>query len=59
LLDRYFPHLRPDEDYLPIIAEELNITTVYRLEIEQWSGKEDKAPPDYPGAFYFNPEEHG
>jgi nitroimidazol reductase NimA-like FMN-containing flavoprotein (pyridoxamine 5'-phosphate oxidase superfamily) len=53
LLDRYFPHLKPGKDYQPIIPEELNLTAVYRLDIEQWSGKEDASPSDFPGAFHF------
>ncbi len=53
LLDRYFPHLKPGEDYQPIIPEELNITAVYRLDIEAWSGKEEAAPAEFPGAFEF------
>jgi nitroimidazol reductase NimA-like FMN-containing flavoprotein (pyridoxamine 5'-phosphate oxidase superfamily) len=53
LLDRYFPHLKPGEDYHEIIPEELNITTVYCLDIEHWSGKQDASPPDFPGAFTY------
>jgi nitroimidazol reductase NimA-like FMN-containing flavoprotein (pyridoxamine 5'-phosphate oxidase superfamily) len=53
LLDRYFPHMKPGEDYQPIIPEELNITAVYRLDVESWSGKEDASPADFPGAFQF------
>ena len=53
LLDRYFPHLKPGEDYRAIIPEELAITAVYRLDIEAWSGKEDVSPEDFPGAFNF------
>jgi len=53
LLDKYFPHLRPGVDYRPIIEEELNITSVYRLDIDGWSGKVDKAEPEFPGAFFF------
>mgnify|MGYP001041476178 FL=1 len=53
LLDRYFPHLKPAEDYRSIIPEELNITAVYRLDVEAWSGKEDFSSPDFPGAFNF------
>lgn len=53
LLDRYFPHLKPGVDYREIIQEELNITSVYRITIESWSGKEDLAKPDFPGAFNF------
>lgn len=53
LLDKYFPHLRPERDYRPVIQEELNITAVYRLDIESWSGKEDQARPDFSGAFRY------
>jgi nitroimidazol reductase NimA-like FMN-containing flavoprotein (pyridoxamine 5'-phosphate oxidase superfamily) len=53
LLDRYFPYLKPGEDYRSIIPEELNITAVYRMDVEAWSGKEDLSPPDFPGAFQF------
>jgi nitroimidazol reductase NimA-like FMN-containing flavoprotein (pyridoxamine 5'-phosphate oxidase superfamily) len=53
LLDRYFPHMKPGEDYQPILPEELNITAVYRLDIQAWSGKEDVSPSDFPGAFEF------
>jgi nitroimidazol reductase NimA-like FMN-containing flavoprotein (pyridoxamine 5'-phosphate oxidase superfamily) len=53
LLDKYFPHLKPGKDYSPIAPEEIAITSVYRLEIEQWSGKLDQAPANYPGAFEY------
>jgi nitroimidazol reductase NimA-like FMN-containing flavoprotein (pyridoxamine 5'-phosphate oxidase superfamily) len=53
LLDKYFPHLKPGVDYSSIAPEEIAITSVYRLEIEQWSGKQDLAPADYPGAFQY------
>jgi uncharacterized protein len=53
LLDRYFPHLKPGEDYREIIPEELNITAVYRIGIEAWSGKEEHAKEDFPGAFSY------
>lgn len=53
LLDKYFPHLKPGIDYREIIPEELNITAVYRIHISSWSGKEDVARPDFPGAFYY------
>jgi len=53
LLDKYFPHLQPGPDYRPITPEELNRTAVFRLDIEQWSGKQKKADADFPGAFYY------
>jgi nitroimidazol reductase NimA-like FMN-containing flavoprotein (pyridoxamine 5'-phosphate oxidase superfamily) len=41
LLDKYFPNLRPGEDYRPITSDELDQTAVYAIEIEAWSGKQD------------------
>jgi nitroimidazol reductase NimA-like FMN-containing flavoprotein (pyridoxamine 5'-phosphate oxidase superfamily) len=53
LLDKYAPHLRPGRDYRPIQPEELAVTAVYRIEIDEWSGKQKVAPPDHPGAFWY------
>jgi nitroimidazol reductase NimA-like FMN-containing flavoprotein (pyridoxamine 5'-phosphate oxidase superfamily) len=53
LLDKYAPHLRPGRDYRPIQPEELAVTAVHRIEIEEWSGKQKIAPSDHPGAFRY------
>ena len=53
LLDKYAPHLRPGRDYRPIIPEEIKRTAVYRIDIEQWSGKKKEVAADFPGAFHF------
>jgi nitroimidazol reductase NimA-like FMN-containing flavoprotein (pyridoxamine 5'-phosphate oxidase superfamily) len=53
LLDKYAPHLRPGRDYRPITDEELDRTTVYRVDVERWSGKQKQAPADFPGAFLY------
>ncbi len=53
LLDKYFAHLRPGQDYWPITDEELAVTTVYRIRIDSWSGKQKVAPADFPGAFRY------
>lgn len=39
LLDKYFPHLKPGEDYGPITDPQLQRTSVFAIEIEAWSGK--------------------
>ncbi|MFQ5400435.1 MAG: pyridoxamine 5'-phosphate oxidase family protein [Anaerolineae bacterium] len=57
LLDKYAPHLRPGRDYRPIIPEELKRTAVYRIDIEQWSGKQKIAAEDFPGAYHFGRQE--
>jgi nitroimidazol reductase NimA-like FMN-containing flavoprotein (pyridoxamine 5'-phosphate oxidase superfamily) len=53
LLDRFFPHLKPGIDYREILPQELDITSVYRIQIDSWSGKEDRAKDDFPGAFTY------
>ena len=52
LLDKYFGHLKPGRDYRPPVADELKRTTVYRIDIEAWSGKK-KAVDEFPGAFHY------
>lgn len=53
LLDKYFPHLRPGEHYRGITPEELARTSVYRVEVEEWSGKRKVVPEEFPGAFMY------
>lgn len=43
LLDKYFPQLKPGIDYRTITSDELAITSVYAIEIEEWSGKQNLA----------------
>jgi nitroimidazol reductase NimA-like FMN-containing flavoprotein (pyridoxamine 5'-phosphate oxidase superfamily) len=56
LMDKYFPYLKPDVDYRGMTDREVQITSVFRLKIDQWIGKENRQPDDKPGAFYFDPE---
>jgi nitroimidazol reductase NimA-like FMN-containing flavoprotein (pyridoxamine 5'-phosphate oxidase superfamily) len=53
LLDRFFPHMRSGVDYREILPEELDQTAVYRLKIDSWSGKEERARADFPRAFSY------
>lgn len=53
LLDKYAPHLKPGRDYRPITAGELERTSVFRLDIESWSGKRKYVEQDFPGAFLY------
>lgn len=50
LLVKYAPHLAPGRDYREIVAEELGRTAVFRLDIDEWSGKE-KAVREHPGSY--------
>lgn len=53
LLDKYAPHLRPGVDYRPPVDAELPRTAVYRITIDDWSGKRKVAPEDFPGAYWY------
>lgn len=53
MLDKYCPHLKPGKDYHPITADELAKTSVFRVSIDQWSGKKKEADADHPGAFLY------
>lgn len=53
LLDKYAPHLESGKHYRPITDAELEQTSVYRVQIERWSGKKKVAPADHPGAFRY------
>jgi nitroimidazol reductase NimA-like FMN-containing flavoprotein (pyridoxamine 5'-phosphate oxidase superfamily) len=53
LMQRYAPHLQPGQDYRATTEDELKVTTVYRLEIKAWSGKQNLKEDNPPGAFVF------
>ncbi len=53
LLDKYAPHLHPGRDYQPVTEQELARTAVFRIQIEQWSGKKKAVAEDFPGAFFY------
>lgn len=53
ICDKYFPHLQPDKDYATPSPEELKRTTVYKMTIDHWSGKQKLVEDDFPGAFFY------
>jgi nitroimidazol reductase NimA-like FMN-containing flavoprotein (pyridoxamine 5'-phosphate oxidase superfamily) len=57
LVRKYFPHLTPADDYALPDDNELKLTAVYRIAIDEWSGKQKKVDDDFPGAFRYG--EHG
>ena len=54
LLDKYAPHLKPERDYRPPNQQELDRTSVFRIDIESWSGKKNEAAADFPGACWYD-----
>lgn len=47
----FAPHLEPEVDYNTIADKNVDITSVYRLDIDSWSAKRGEKPPDHPGAY--------
>ena len=54
LLDKYAPHLKPNTDYRVANQEELDRTSVFRIDVESWSGKVNEKEVDFPGAFWYD-----
>jgi nitroimidazol reductase NimA-like FMN-containing flavoprotein (pyridoxamine 5'-phosphate oxidase superfamily) len=55
LLVKYAPHLEPDRDYRGITEAEMARTAVFRIDVEEWSGKAKVEADDFPGAFRVPP----
>ena len=53
LMEKYAPHLETGKDYRPIAPGEVARTSVIRIDIETWSGKEKTEAADFPGAYWF------
>jgi nitroimidazol reductase NimA-like FMN-containing flavoprotein (pyridoxamine 5'-phosphate oxidase superfamily) len=51
LMEKYAPHLEAGKDYRPVAPEEVARTSVIRIDIEAWSGKEKAEAGDFPGAY--------
>ena len=56
LVDKYFHQFEAGVDYTPVLPEVTQVTAVFRIEIESWSGKQNQADPDFPGAFIYQPK---
>lgn len=54
LMDKYAPHLKPERDYRPPNQEELDRTSVFRINIESWSGKKNEAEAEFPAAYWYD-----
>jgi len=54
LMEKYAPHLKPERDYRPPNQEELDRTSVFRIDIERWSGKKNEREADFRGAYRYD-----
>jgi uncharacterized protein len=53
LMEKYAPHLQPGKDYRDMAPEEVARTSVIRVDIRAWSGKEKLEDEGFPGAYRF------
>jgi nitroimidazol reductase NimA-like FMN-containing flavoprotein (pyridoxamine 5'-phosphate oxidase superfamily) len=53
LLDKYAPHLHAGDDYRPPVPPELKRTSVFRIRIDEWSGKKKEVDDGFAGAFWY------
>ncbi len=51
VMAKYAAHLAPGADYEPPTDADLARTTVFRIDVEAWSGKTKAALDDFPGAY--------
>jgi uncharacterized protein len=49
LLEKYAPHLSYDRDYSGMTASDLKRTSVFRIDITEWSGKRKVGETDFAG----------
>ena len=56
LVNKYFHQFEAGVDYAPTVPEVTQVTAVFRIDIESWSGKQNQAAPDFPGAFTYQPK---
>jgi nitroimidazol reductase NimA-like FMN-containing flavoprotein (pyridoxamine 5'-phosphate oxidase superfamily) len=53
LNEKYFPHLKPGDDYRPVTDHEVEHVSTFKFVIESWSGKQKVEPDDFKGAFNY------
>jgi nitroimidazol reductase NimA-like FMN-containing flavoprotein (pyridoxamine 5'-phosphate oxidase superfamily) len=53
LMAKFAPQLEAGEDYAPIADASIDRTSVYRLDVEEWSGKRNE-PDGAPGAYDYD-----
>ncbi|QBD74764.1 hypothetical protein EPA93_01650 [Ktedonosporobacter rubrisoli] len=53
LFAKYFPDFQAGKDYQPSSDQEIARPCLYKIQIQQWSGKKHIERPDFPGAFRY------
>ncbi len=53
LIEKYFPHLKRNDDYQAITISEIEEIAVYKITIDSWTAKQKEAEPNFPGAIKY------
>ncbi len=53
IMAKYAPHLEYDKDYSGVSEADLKRTSVFKIDITAWSGKQKKVPEDFVGAYLY------
>lgn len=54
IMAKFAPQMSPGEDYEPIAESSIERTSVYRLDVEGWSGKENEIGQAFEGAYEYD-----
>lgn len=57
IMSTFASHLEAGEDYDPIADASIDRTSVYRVDVDGWSGKRNEMAPDFPGAYEYDPSD--
>jgi nitroimidazol reductase NimA-like FMN-containing flavoprotein (pyridoxamine 5'-phosphate oxidase superfamily) len=55
IMDKYAPHLKPGEDYIPAQTEDINRTLIGKINIEDWTGKQQVDDGESINPYYYEP----
>lgn len=59
LMEKFAPHMTPGDEYNPIAESSIDRTSVYRIDIDRWSGKQNETGSDFADAYDYRTVRHG
>ncbi len=51
--EKFSPHLTYGHDYPALSDDDIKATAIFKIAIEEWSGKHNEERPDFPNAFIY------
>lgn len=59
LMEKFAPHMSPGADYEPIAESSIERTSVYRIDVDGWSAKNNEKDADFAGAYDYRAAREG